>query len=439
MAHRRRNGVGDNGRNRRLQAPLTYHDGHGWDGVEYHRIASAFAAGEKPAAQAPFVYRIAAPFLAARMNPGNLTAGFEAVNTLAAVLTAALFLVWLRIHLTDWRIRLAMLLLYLIPFYGPLRTLHWYPFASDSLTHLGIISGMLLLHYLERVPKAMAALWMAAFAAVAVTVREVMLLVPAAAFFQANPLLLDKMAPVPVSVRRWPSVMLFLPLLAGAVVLVAIRQWVVTIPGSYSTKSELFTMMYGKGLVPYLHGWLIAFGPALVLLLWKGTDSIAYLWERQAQLVFVAAIAVLGWIAGTDTERFLLWSFPVVYVLLGRILEANRWLFQKRLLMAALVAAQCLAHRVFWMLPDYPAGHGRPLVVFTMWGSRINYFDLWSWHAERRAAFLSFAEYIVAFTVFLIWLRWAESRRSAVSVPEMEAQAAGAAVGRMGQGLASTV
>ena len=60
----------------------------------------------------------------------------------------------------------------------------------------------------------------------------------------------------------------------------------------------------------------------------------------------------LAYVGGSDTERILGWAAPVVYVLIGRAIEAY-WPVLRRhpVATAALAIVQLLSARVFWPVP----------------------------------------------------------------------------------------
>jgi hypothetical protein len=170
-------------------------------------------------------------------------------------------------------------------------------------------------------------------------------------------------------------------------------------------------MVYNKGVVPYFLAWFITYGPVLTLLVWKCRDCVVYLWSRQVQLAVFVGISLLGWLAGTDSERYLTWNFPIVYIMLGRVIESNLWLFRLPFLTSALTLTQAVSARVFAVLPDYPPIPGRTWVVLTMWGAHVSLLDLFSYNAKQGLATLSFLEYVAVFVVLLLWLRFAQFQR----------------------------
>jgi hypothetical protein len=391
------------------QSPITYHNGEGWDGTDYCAMARCFAAGRRPAAGAPFVNRLAAPFLAALINPHSPIEGFRRLALAACAVTIVLFVLWLRFYISDWRIRILVVLLYSITFFNPPRFLHYYAATTDAITHVALLAGFLLLYHLDRAPTRVAALSMTAFTILAVPVREFMMMFSIALLFRDNIVAFDPEAPSIFRLVRPPSLWLLMPVVSGILTLITIRLWVITLPNWYNFHEHIGGMLFHKSLVPYFHGWFIAFGPVLALLIWKIRSSAAFLWAHQPILAMFLGIAALGWIAGTDTERFLAWSFPVTFVLLGRIIERNRQMFRSPLLVSLLVISQTIAQRLYWPMPDFPPTIvGRYWVVLTMWGTQIDPRNLYSWHARSTLAAISFAEYVALMTALVVWLRHVE-------------------------------
>ncbi len=404
------------------QKPISYRGGKGWDGADYYAMARNFAEGKPPAAGLPFINRIAGPFLASRINPHDLMAGFRTLDLAAGAITLALFVIWLRLHLWNWRVRVLMVLLYAAAFHTPVRFLHFYPATPDSLTHMGVLAAMLILHYVEYARAAVAALCMSCFALAGVPIREMMLLFAIALLFSQNPVSIERGTPWLFTLRRRPSLWLFVPMLAGGLVFYAIRHWVITLddtsrglwgigpPNGYAFPNIIVDMVYNKGFAPYFLAWFITYGPALALVAWKWRDCVAYLWNRQVLLAVLVGISLLGWFAGTDSERYLIWGFPVVYVLIGRVIESNLWLFRFPLLCSALAVTQAVSARIFAVTPDYPPAPGRTWVVLTMWGAHVSLLDLFSFNAKQGLATISFLEYAAVFGVLVLWLRFAQFR-----------------------------
>src|SRR5256885_2000094 len=267
-------------------------DGKGWDGASYYTVAQQLASGERPTEEAPFVYRLGTPFLAATIAPNDLIAGFVALNAAANALTAMLFFLWLRPFIPDLRIRLALLAAFVLMWHGPIHFFHFYPVSAEHLTYAINLLGL--------------------FGAYALRER--------------------------ISVR-----------LVGALAFLAV-------------------------------------GGAAV---------------RETALL--AVCAVLGWIGGQDTERYVFWAAPVVFVLIGRAVP-DILAIGSRSLVALLLAAQVIAERAGLPIPQPleldPTVLDRDrssnfLVLFTPLGDHVDYFDLWSFWMPRSAKVIALSEYVI--------------------------------------------
>jgi hypothetical protein len=118
-----------------------------------------------------------------------------------------------------------------------------------------------------------------------------------------------------------------------------------------------------------------------------------------------------------DTERYLFWAMPIVFVLVGRAIERSLPLLSWPLL-ALIVAGQSLAERVFWTIPQ--PGGGDPslaferstsaLLVLTPVGGNVQYFDIFpSWMSQAYRLIL-LAEYVGLAAIVIVWLYWRAAR-----------------------------
>lgn len=201
--------------------------------------------------------------------------------------------------------------------------------------------------------------------------RESVLVVPLAAFLASRG-------------KAW------LPLAAGALG-VGLTHFLAHQSDGYSFARTVGQWAYNKPLPVYVHGLFIAFGPALVLSLVFWRTALAWLKEQPTLAWTLVGFLILGWVGGSDTERIVYWAMPVVYPLLGVILEKHTL---PREFLFALAACQLLSHRIFWTLPDYPGP----------------YPDLWSYQARRVVQVTGLAVHLTATALLAYWLQ--RTRRS---------------------------
>jgi hypothetical protein len=393
-----------------LQPQITVNDGRGWDGNEYYKVAEQLVAGQRPTAEAPFVYRVGTPFLAATLAPADLMTGFKIVNLAANTLTVSLLVFWFRLFVGDRRVRVALMAAFILAWHGPIRFFWFYPVASEHLayaTNMVVLLGAQQLR--ERI--SLGVLGLLGFVTfLGATARETALLAAAALPFLRGPL---RRAVPPRS-----TLLLVWPFIAGALAFALVHA-IGSQTNSYGYLQALLDWFGQKSIFVYVLGWWNAYGPllALPLFAWRGT--LSFLWANQMLALFLLAAAVLGWIGGQDTERYVFWAAPIVYVLVGRsALELAPWL--SRPLVAIIVAAQALAERVTLPIPQ--TEHLDPLtlspdrsvgdLLYVLTPLRATeYFDLWSFWMPRLAKAVVLAEYAIVASTIVVWLALARRRR----------------------------
>lgn len=401
-----------------FQPQITKDGGKGWEGIAYYGMADGMARGLRPvAAEAPMIYRVGTPALAALLHHagadgGDLFTAFRVVNLTANALALALLVAWLRRFVGDWRVRAALGLCWLLQWDTPTRWLWFYPAHADPWMWVFLLAGLLAVDTCRAdgggpTPARLARV--AVLGAVGVLFREVVAVVPLALLFVNNPL-----RRAPVGGGRWqvqfPHPALALPLVVTLLVFLALRRGgFVRQTDDYAFARTVLHWLHAKRPWIYVHGWLAAFGPAVLALTLAGwRQGWAFLRGRQDLALYLAVFTVLGQVGGTDTERLLYWTMPVVFLLAGRALEANRAAVNgSPALVAALVLAQLLTTRaLLWPIPDYPDPAANPhvLPLLTPIGPRVPYLDLFSFFAPRRIEFALLASNLAALGLLLAWL-----------------------------------
>jgi hypothetical protein len=389
-----------------VQPSVSENHGQGWDGAVYYRVAEQIAAGSRPHAAAPFVYRLGTPFLAASISPQDLLPGFLYANVIGAGLVTLLMALWLRRHLETWIMRLLVILLFLAQWQGPVRFIYFYPTTADVWPLAFVLAGLIILDEIRTkltlcrlAPLCLLCLGGTLF-------REIVALVGLAAIFSRNPVRFDGTWQI-----AWPSPLLFLPL-GCALLGIALSHWMASndFSSGYSFLREAGYWLYNQPLSMYVHAWLLAYGPVLFLLIFGWRDAVRFLCERQYQLAYLAGVAGLAWIGGADTERFALWAAPVILVLCGRVMERSAALHSAGPI-AALAISQVIATRFFWIITDDPVGTKVRMWVFLTPLQDAGFHSLQSHYAGSSLyQFLSFVEYGLVGLVLLGWLSYHQAR-----------------------------
>ena len=412
-----------------FQKQITYNGGKAWEGEFYYDMAEQCTReNRRLASEAPYIYRVGTPFLASRLHrglfPDDLFLCFKIVNATANALTLVLLIGWLRRFVGDWRIRVALSLMFLLQWDTPTRWLYFFPAHTDPWMWVFQLAGLLAVERYREQPCPGRMLLVAALGAVGVAFREVVLVVPAAFLFVRNPVR-------GLAARGWVAAWRdvprnawrdALPFAVGVAALLAVRA-VVRQVGDYSFAVTAAHFLYDKPWLVYLQSVFLAFGPVVwfPILYWR--QARAFLAGRQYLAAYLAAFALLGFIGGTDTERLLYWAMPVVYVLVGRTLEEQRTdLLRPWWLPAGFVATQLVSSRaVFWPIPDHPSPYPNVLPVFTPFGRKIPFMELFSYYQSHSVQLASLAAYL-AVGALLAW--WLARKRPAVPLAAREPLAA---------------
>lgn len=395
-----------------LQAPITLQGGYGWDGVEYGRVAAQLAAGGRPRAEAPYLYRLGAPALAGWLSPADPLAGFRLVSGAAALLAPLLLYLWLGgFGLSAWS-RWLGTALFALQWHAPLRLTPFYAAHADPLMWVFWLGGLLLLQRSRRGEgPGLLAIW-CGWILLALPCREVLLLPALALLFTTDPLLLLW--------QPWPAwraqlqerlrPVLLLPLALGLLVFLLIHAWAVP-TNSYGFLKTAVLWCWLKSVPHYLHGLCQALGPGVLILLLLGRhEARAWLAGRQELLALLVGVLMLGWVGGSDTERILYWGAPIFYLLAGFTLD--RLPAQERgrrrglaLWLSFLTLTQALSQRLLWTIPDFPGTARRVWPLLTPPSATGRYLDLWSYHGDPKVLALSFAQYLLVIGAGWWWGR----------------------------------
>ena len=413
-----------------FQLHITYNNGQSFDGVFYYRVAYQFSKGMKPSSEAPFVYRLGTPFLVSVFFKNELLFGFKPVNIAANLLSTILLLIWFRLHLSDWRIRTLLVVLFITQWHGPVRFTYYDPAFTDPWLFVFLLVGLIGIEKIRVLVKdpenqqVKASLIYAGLLAlvsfIGVLFREVVLIIPLALFFVANPLprLQEITSPLTkkqiIKFIKGPYYPAIVAVVAGIAGIFLVRS-IATQYNDYSFVKTAFDWAYDKPVLTYIHAYFVTYGLLIVIPLFFWRRTVNFLWNNQYMLVYLAGFMLFGWIGGSDTERFLYWAMPVVYVLIGIEIEENRSIFNSPWLILFLSASTICSQRMFWTVADYPNTFKTPFPILSILSNKFQYLDLWSFFAERSVQAISLLEYLLLSALLLWWL----NRRAQPRVEEL--------------------
>jgi hypothetical protein len=389
-----------------VQHQTTAHQGLGWDGRFYYSVAAQIAQGKTPHEASPFIYRVGTPTLAALLSPHNVMRGFLIANIIAAGVLAVLMIIWLRLFIESWMVRLLLLALYLIEWHAPARFVYFYPDTADPWAMVFCLSGLICIQKIRTKFSAGLLALLCLICFVGLSFREFVGLVGVAAVFTPNVLSFKEGFRL-----RKPSLLMLLPLVCVFLGIAVAHSLVVSSGGwlGYSFLRTAGHYWYYQPLVMYLHGWLIAYGPIFFLLIYGWPEVRRFLWEHQYQLVYLAGVTGLSWIGGDDVERYVFWAMPVVYVLCGKVIEEKSAVLRSAFLITFLACTQAISERMFWRIPDEWGGDSPSWVLLTPI-KHVSYLNLYTHFGPGASLGLSFLEYSFVGMILVAWLYYRQSR-----------------------------
>lgn len=398
-----------------FQEPIQVHGGRGFDGVFYHRVAQQLVAGAPiEGGRGMFMYRVGTPWLASLVFPDDLILSFKVVNVVANTCTAVLLFWWLRMNVGTWWVRVLLCVLYFTHWLVLVRFTYFYPVLADPWSATLCLAGLVLLARIERRPSWWAFGMFSAVCVAGVFFRQMLILVAVTGLFVFAPVRKSGRFPLVQLNKLRPTLKMLLPLGLAVVGLALLRRFVS--PGDaqkFSTIMHLAKVAHRHAMLDVLHGWLLAFGPVLFLVLFSWRRAAKHLAEHQFQLVHLAMIAVLGWVASYESERHMLnWAAPIVLVLIGKAIEENGSRLRSWPLVAFLAATQALAQRLFWLVPPHVATYKRsePLVLLTPLGEDAAYLHLFPNYAPLATKVQGLVGYAVVGVVLLLWLSYRKTK-----------------------------
>jgi hypothetical protein len=386
-----------------------------WDSDHYYWMTYAFAKNMPVVAGTPYVYRIGLPWLVSFSgDPTRFDAVYRVVNLAAAGLATVLLAVWLRGYVRSTALRLLLVALFVTEWHGPARFVHYYPMYVDPPMFALLVAGLLAIDGMRRSDSTVAVLVLAATTFVGTMVREVMVIVPIAALCVVDGRGYSVWRRLRSGEVR--AALALLPLAAWAAALLVVRSIAVPRANSPAFWESVLDSVQKKHLFAWVLAWFFTFGPVIALLAYDWRRVVQFLTSRRDLGIYLAFFAAVSYLGGTDTERLLFWAMPVVYVLIGRAIEAQPRLFDSAALLAVLVGAQAISARIFWPIPN-PGTNVAEFAAMTSPAERVwallnriividdFHWNLWSTYGSVPAHALTLAWDAAFVALIAIWLR----------------------------------
>jgi hypothetical protein len=388
---------------------LSYHDGKGWDGLEYSKMAEQIAADQPVSARAPFVYRIGTSFLAAKLFPDNLNFGFKFINICAGATGIYLLWFWLTLFISNKAVRILLTASYIFYWQAPLRLSFYYPYHADPLALVFLFAGLILLKYLIESYSFTKLMFFIVLTFTGVFFREICL-IPALILFLSK--ILSAAQPNSINEGFIKNMRLFyqrlvsgtsqegerlsvyiFPLLIGLTGII-ITHFLVSQNDNYSFFRAASHWIYTKSILMYFHAWFLSIGTIFTIILYYYSENFEYLKKNKYMLYYLLIIIFISFAGGSDTERLIMWSIPVIYILIGNTVSKHQNIFKRPILLIIIILTQIVSIRAFLLLPDYPDDNSFQIPFLTPISNHFPLFNLWTNHGDGKILLISFAQYV---------------------------------------------
>ena len=389
------------------QKPNSFNNGNGWDGVEYCKMAEQVALKQPVSARAPFVYRIGTSFLAAKLFPDNLNYGFRIINITAGVIGIYLLWFWLTLFIKSNIVRTLLTASYIFYWQAPLRFSFYDTFHVDSIALVFLYAGLILLKYMIDNFSYRKLFVFIVITFVGVLFREICLIPAFILFFTS----INKLK---FSLNEMKIIFLknvyFLPLFVGITVII-ITHFLVTQNDNYSFFKSAVFWIYSKSIFKYFHAWFLSIGTVLTIILYYYSENITFLKKNKYLLYYLLIIVFISIAGGSDTERLIMWSIPVIYILIGNTIAKHQNVFKSPIILITLLLTQIISIRAFLLIPDYPDNNSFQIPFLTPISNHFPLFNLWTIHGDEKILLISFAQY-VTLALFLSYYIWGKDKNA---------------------------
>lgn len=387
-----------------VQPEISYNNGLGWDGVNYHQMAEQITNGEQISTKAPFVSRVGLPNLVAKVYPDNIKSGFLYLNWFFSILNSILLALLLaRFINRKWVIYL-LVFLYITQWHGYHRFGSFYPVQVDPLAILLILTSLLVL--LKRGITLLDIILLSVITLLGTFVREIVvipsvLIIAKAYFYYKKSKFTEALEVNLIQVNKY---LLALPLVIFLIIY-AIVALSVEPTNSHKFYNAAADMLYTKSLFRFFHSWIVAYGAVIILPALFYRQTIDYLKQHKIMATYLAIIIVFSYVGGADTERIAYWGFPVVFILAAKVLDTIELTKANKNFLYALLLIQVVSQRLFSIIPDFPSDCNSTTVLLTPIGNCFPYLNLFPAHSELIPAVIGFAEWGAVIVVLWWWKR----------------------------------
>ncbi|HEA31359.1 MAG TPA: hypothetical protein ENH91_15425 [Leeuwenhoekiella sp.] len=385
------------------QDPITFNNGEGFDGVKYVDMVEQLRAGTPISGPAPFVYRLATPYLTSLL-PFTILQSYFILNSFFALISGLLLFYWLKKTLMHPGLSLAFVVYLFLHWQASLRFTVFYPADCDPLAIIFVMLGLILMQKLNKKFSWKRLSLLAVLVFIGVFQREFILSLAfgipflGACFGYNNGNITIKKALFRRNIKA--ALLVFCLGLLG---IWLTHILVNTVENGYGFLHAIYRWMHQKSIFQLLTGFFYTLGIPLIFPFLFYRSFFRVFKENRYLLPIFAIALILSWIGGGDTERFILWYCPIYFLIIGQVFYDHKAYFLRKRIFIPLFLSLILTLRVFWEIPQYYLeDEGVSFPFFAVFGTD-NFSDILATHARKWVTTANLILYLLLSIYFVYW------------------------------------
>ena len=385
------------------QGLIDANEGQGHDGVHYYKLTEQMIHKTELIGKSPYLYRLGTPFLVSLL-PYDIFTNFLIVNHISTLIGCLLLLYWLSLHFKKKTTGLLVTLGLMANWNFYLRYIQYYPTTCDPLAFIFVILILITLRRFIKSGKKKHAITACSLIFLGVFFREFILVFSFIFLFTHQPFDVKKIFFINWNLLSKNKYWFLLAFSVGVLGNLIAHKLVTTLPSYYSPLKALVSCMERKTIFSLLSGFFNIVGPFVLFpfLFWNQTK--AFITKNHDLLIIcVLAIGVI-WFTGGDTERFVIWFFPVLILPIGLVVEENLGFKSHLSFWIPIAIVMVFTLRLFWQIPSATIETpNSEIPVFNTFQS--NFVNMLSFHGTQKFRFIIIAQQLLVFAYVFLWIR----------------------------------
>ncbi len=365
------------------QPRIEFANGAGFDGVKYVKTVEQIKAGEPINNPAPFVYRLAAPFLVSILPIKPLN-GFLILNLVCALLSVLLLNYWLRKFLKWPWLSFALSVFFMVHWAGSLRFSFYYPASCDPMAILFVLLGLIMLKSIRDRFTTIKVVGLCILVFLGAFVREFIPIIALGILPMRVLTYSNKSVFIDRKTLKRNSIATLIAILSGALGILMTHLLTVPTESGYGFIHAVYRWIHEKSIFQWITAYFYVFGVMWIFILLFYREALKLLKKESYLIPILISGLILTYIGGGDTERFIFWFMPIFFLLIGFLIEKKWSFFSKKRIWIPLLLSLVFTLRLFWAIPQafIKTADFESVPFFTILGD-VDYIDLWSYHGDK--------------------------------------------------------